>query len=77
MGELRDRARFAAKALDVILVLRELLVQDLERDRALEQAVVRTEDTRHAPRADELLQLVPLGDQLTDHRSTGEPLVPP
>ena len=48
MGQLRDGARFPAKALDVVVVPRELLVQDLQRDRPLEQPVVRAVDARHA-----------------------------
>ena len=48
MCELRHRARLAAEALDVVLVPRVLLVQDLQRDGSLEQPVVRPEDVRHA-----------------------------
>ena len=65
--ELRDRARLAAEALDVVLVPRVLLVQDLERDGALEQPIVRAKHVRHPARADELLQLVAARDELTDH----------
>jgi hypothetical protein len=65
--QLRDRPRLAAKALDVVLVPRVLLVQDLERDRALEQPVVRAEDVGHAAGADQFLQLVAAHDELTDH----------
>ncbi len=66
-GELRDRARLAAEALDVVLVPGVLLVQDLQRDGPLEQPIVRAIDVRHAARADELLELVAARDQLTDH----------
>ena len=37
VGELRDRARLVAEALDVVVVAGVLLVQDLERDPAVEQ----------------------------------------
>ena len=67
MGQLRDRARLAPEALDVVLVGAVLLVQDLDGDGALEQPVVRTEDVGHASRAHELVQLVTARDQLTDH----------
>ena len=66
VGELRDRARLAAEALDVVLVARVLLVEDLQRDRALEQPVVRPEDVRHASRPDQLVELVAPRDELTD-----------
>ena len=55
-----DRARLAAEALDVVGVGEILLVEDLQRDLAVEQAVVRPEDARHAAGADELLELVPV-----------------
>jgi hypothetical protein len=65
--QLRDRARLPAEALDVILVARVLLMQDLERNGAFEQPIVRTKHVRHPARADELLQLVAARDELTDH----------
>ena len=64
---LRARARLAADALDVILVARVLLVQDLECNGAFEQPIVRAKHVRHPARADELLQLVAARDELTDH----------
>ena len=60
-------ARLAAEALDVVVVARVVLVQDLDRDVALEQPVVRPVDARHAAGADELLELVPVRDHLADH----------
>ena len=69
MRELGDRARLAAEALDVLVVVGELLVQHLQRDVALEQPVVRPVDARHAAGADELLELVALRDQLPDHNA--------
>ena len=67
VSQLRDGARLAAEALDVVVVPRELLVQDLQRDRPFEQAVVRAVDARHAARADELLELITARDQFPDH----------
>ena len=68
MRQLRHCARLAAEALDVLVVVRVVLVQDLERDLPLEQRVVRPEDARHATCADELLELVAPGDDLPHHR---------
>jgi hypothetical protein len=67
MREASDGARLVAEALDVLAVLAELVVQDLERDVALEQAVVRPIDARHPARANDFLELVPFSDQLADH----------
>ena len=67
MRKLRDGAGLAAEALDVIAVLAELLVQHLERNVPLEQAVVRPVDTRHPARADDFFELVAFRDQLADH----------
>ena len=48
----------------------ELLVQDLQRDVALEQRVEGAVDARHAAAADELLELVPVRDELLhSHRN--------
>ena len=68
MRELRDRARLAPEALDVLRVVAVVGVQHLQRDVPLEQLVVRLVDARHAARADELEHLVALGDHVTDHR---------
>ena len=62
MAQLRDRARFTTEALDVLLVLRELLVEHLDRDGAVEQPVVRLPDARHAAPSDQLEQLITTGD---------------
>jgi len=48
MRQLGDRPGLAPEALDVVLVTRELLMEDLQCDAALEQAVVRAIDARHA-----------------------------
>ena len=67
----RDRPSLTAKALDVLGVTGEVLVQDLDRHPALEHRVVRAVHARHAALADELLQLVATDDQLSDvHRHT-------
>jgi hypothetical protein len=62
--ELGDRARLAAEALDVVVVVRVLIVQDLQRDDALERAVARSVDARHPAGADHLLELVAIRDHL-------------
>ena len=67
MRELRDGARLAAEALDVLLVGEEMGVEHLQRHVALEQAVVRLVHARHAAPADELVELVPVADHVTDH----------
>ena len=64
VAELGDRARLAAKALDVLLVGGELLVEDLDRDRAVEQAVVGLPDAGHPAASDELEELVATGDHV-------------
>ena len=67
VGEPRDGARLAAEPLDVLRIVREALVQDLDRDQPAELAVARPVDARHAARAAQLLQLVPPREQLADH----------
>src|SRR5918995_584199 len=62
VAELGNRARLAPEALDVLLVLRELLVERLDRDRAVQQPVVRLPNARHSAPADELDELVPARD---------------
>src|SRR5581483_12042853 len=68
-----DRAGLAPEALDVLAVVGVLLVQDLESDLPVQQAVVRAKDARHAAGADELLELVPAGEDLANHRPAGYP----
>ena len=65
--ELGDRARLALEALDEVLVGGVPLVQDLQRDVALEQRVLRLVDARHPAVSDELLDLVAFGNGLPDH----------
>ena len=47
VDELRDGERLAAEACDEAVVIREVLREDLHRDRALEDRVRRAEDARH------------------------------
>ena len=65
--ELGDRTRFAPEALDVLLVVAVPLVEDLQRDLALEQAVVGPVDRGHPTTPDELLELVAARDHLARH----------
>src|SRR5262249_52898738 len=58
----------SAEALDDVGVRGEPLVEDLERDGALEHAVMGAEDARHAAGADELLELVTLRDHVAGHQ---------
>ena len=69
MRELRDDARLAPEPLDVLVVLEVALVEDLQRDVALEQRVVRLVDARHAAAPEELAR--PRSD-LRSTRTTGE-----
>jgi len=76
--QLRDRPRLAAEALDVLRVLEVALVEDLDRDEAVELPVVRAKDRRHPACAHELLELVAIGDQVARlrrprHGATGRP----
>ena len=72
--ELRRGARLVPEALDVVVVLGVVLVQDLQRDVPLEQRVVRAVDARHAARADDVLELVAVRDQLAHrHRNLAFP----
>ena len=69
--EPRDRARLAAEALEVFRILGVVLVEDLDRDAPIELAVVRAKDARHPAGAEELLELVPVGDQIAGLRRPG------
>ncbi len=61
------RASLAPEPFDVLRLLQMALVEDLERDRTVEQPVVRPVDARHAAGADELLELVAVQENLPDH----------
>ncbi len=65
MAELGNRACLAAEALDVLLVRRELLVEDLDRDDSVEQPVMRVPDGRHSAASDERQELVAIRDHIT------------
>src|SRR5262245_4557053 len=56
MVQLGERTGLTPEALDVLGVVREMLVQDLDRHSALEHRVARPVDARHPSRADDLLQ---------------------
>ena len=59
-----DGACLPPEPLDVLLVLREMRVQDLDRDLAVEELVVRLVDARHPAFPDQFEQLVAAGDDL-------------
>ena len=65
MAELGNRACLAAEALDVLLVRRELLVEDLDRDDSVEQPVMRVPHGRHSAASDERQELVATRDHIT------------
>src|SRR5204863_8055048 len=69
--ELRAGAWFPLEPFDEVSVARVLLVEDLQRDVALEQRVVRPVDARHPARPDELLELVAVRNPLADHGPNG------
>ena len=71
--ELSDRTGLVPEALDVVVVARVVLVQELESDVSLEQGVVRAEHGRHAARADGVLELVAVGDELAHHEERSLP----
>ena len=64
--QLRDRPRLAPEPLDGLVVAGVVRVQQLERHVAVEQAVACPVDGRHSTAADELLQLVAVGDHRVD-----------
>ena len=65
-----DRPRLAAEALHELRVAGEVLVQDLERHRTLQQPVVRAVDARHPTAAEKLLDFVTIGDDAADQRTS-------
>src|SRR5262249_16491469 len=67
-----------AEALDVLRILDVALVEDLDRDAAVELKVTRAKDGRHAAAAHELLELEAIGDQVAGlrgprHGTSGRP----
>src|SRR6185436_13729628 len=69
MRELRDGARLAAEALELVLVVGDLAVQHLDRHVAAERLVDREVDGRHAAAAELRLQPVAAGEHRSDHRA--------
>ena len=69
--ELRDRARLAAEALELVGVPGDLAVHELDRDLALEHGVERAVDGRHPAGPDLRVEAVALGEQGADRRSHG------
>jgi hypothetical protein len=67
VAQLGDRSGLAPEPLDVLLVCREMRVENLDRDDAVEQTVMRLEDAGHAALADQLEDLEPTGDDLPLH----------
>jgi hypothetical protein len=65
--ELGHGAGLPPEPLHVLAVVAVVLVEDLERHVPLQEPVAGLVHTRHAAAADELLELVPVRDQLTDH----------
>ena len=74
MRELSGGPCLVPEPRDVVVVLAEMLVEDLQRDVALELRVVRAVDRRHPALADGVLELVALRDPFV-HRRHGT--VPP
>jgi hypothetical protein len=64
MVEPSDRTSLAAEALHVPGVVREVIVEDLERNSPLELPVPGAVDARHPSASDELLELVAGPDRL-------------
>ena len=64
--ELRDRARLAAEALELVGVPGDLAVHELDRDLALEHRVERPVDRRHPAGPDLRVEAIALGEQGAD-----------
>ena len=70
MLELGDRARLPLEALDEVVVLVVLLVEELQRDVALEERVMGPVHAGHAAVPDDFFQLVASRNRLPDHART-------
>ncbi len=68
MVELRDGARLAAEALELVRVRGDLAVHELDRDLALQHRVEGAIDGRHAAGADLGVQAIPPREQGADLR---------
>ena len=71
--EAGDELRLAPEPVDDVLLGQQPLVEDLQRDVALEHAVVRAVHARHAAGPDELTQLVPIRDDVAGHQGRVTP----
>ena len=71
VGELGDRARLLAEALELVGLLGHLAVHHLDRDRPVEGLVVGQVDGRHAAAAELRLQPVAAGEHGADHLGAG------
>ena len=69
MVELRDGARLAPEALELVGVRGDLAVHELDRDLALEHRVEGAIDRRHAAGADLGIQAIPPREQGADLRA--------
>src|SRR5262249_29719711 len=69
MVELRDGARLAPEALELVLVRGDLAVHELDRDLALEHRVEGPVHGRHPARADLRVQPIPPREQGADLRA--------
>ena len=70
MRELRDRARLAAEALELVGVGRDLAVHQLDRDLALQRLVERAVDGRHPACADPGLQSIAAVERGAEQRAS-------
>ena len=77
VDQLRDRQRLAPEAGDELVVVREVLGEDLDRDGALQDPVGRLVDARHPARAEPVAELVAARDQGRAHRQPPPTPVPP
>ena len=69
MAELRDGARLAAEALELVGVRRDLAMHQLDGDAPLERRVERAEDRRHPAGADLGVEAVPAVEAHADQRA--------
>src|SRR5439155_12983946 len=73
LNQISYRERLAAKPTDELLVVRDVHGQDLHRHGALQDAVRRLVDARHATGPQALAKLVAVGDQRRTHRLAARP----
>ena len=75
MGELGDRARLTAEALELVGIGRHLPVHQLDRHLALQRLVHRAIDRRHAARADPRLQPIAPAERRAEDRAHLSPSI--